>query len=59
MQLKSTKHYKLSKTAKRLMASNGNKDLRDHFKNMMIQADLYAVEQAKELEKKKRKDRAE
>ena len=57
MTLKATKHFKLNKTIKRLMGSQPNKELRDHYKNIMIQADLYAVEQAKELEKKKRKDK--
>lgn len=53
--LKPSKTFKLTKSVKRLMAGQKNDELRHHFKNIMIQADLYAIEQAKELEKKKRK----
>ena len=55
--IKPTKSYKLPKSVKRLMAGQANADLRHHFKNMMIQAELYAEVQAKELEEKRRKSK--
>lgn len=45
--MKPTANFKLSKSAKRMMASSGNKEKGNIIKNMMIQAELAASVQMK------------
>jgi hypothetical protein len=46
-----TKHFKMTKSAKRLVAAIQSKELRDHFKGMMQQAIMQSFEV---IEKKKK-----